>query len=300
MEAVTIIAGFKGFDGVVVCSDTQETVEHLKRSVSKLRFEPEDGKSEMAVAFCGAGDGPFIDKTIERAWEDAQTANSLDEACAEIEKSIKETHVEYGRIFQRGYLPSIELIYGVKMHSDSKLFHAVGPVVNERECCAAGQGLYMADFLTSRMYKDYLDVRACLILAAYVLFQAKEHVDGCGGESHIAVLRDRAPSGKVNANHIKELTELLTFADHDVGSLLIACGDLKESDANFRNYYKGIMGGLETFRANAKKSIKDNAEFMKTLFPTIDHPDDLGIPKPNKKAAKRLKQLASQMLKQTK
>ncbi len=128
---MTIIAGFKGFDGIVLCSDTQETIEHSKRKVSKLRIEPSDGKSEIAVAFCGAGDnGPFIVKIISVAWEDVQTATSLDEATNEIEKSLTKTYREYGQIYQRGYVPHAELIYGVKMHGSSKLFHASGPIVN--------------------------------------------------------------------------------------------------------------------------------------------------------------------------
>ncbi len=85
-RAVTIIAGFKGYDGVILCADTQETVQGFKRKVPKLRVEPEKGGGDLAVAFCGAGHGPFIDKVVERAWKDAQIAGSLDDACAEIEK----------------------------------------------------------------------------------------------------------------------------------------------------------------------------------------------------------------------
>src|SRR6266404_5629863 len=65
-EAVTIIAGFKGYDGIVLCADTQETVQGFKRKVPKLRVEPAKVGGDLAVAFCGAGHGPFIDKVVDR------------------------------------------------------------------------------------------------------------------------------------------------------------------------------------------------------------------------------------------
>src|SRR5487761_187392 len=103
--AVTIIAGFKGYDGIVLCADTQETIAGFKRKVPKLRVEPGKHGADLAVAFCGAGHGPFIDKVVNLAWRDVQTATSLDDACYEIEKSIKATHREFGRIYQPGSLP---------------------------------------------------------------------------------------------------------------------------------------------------------------------------------------------------
>ncbi len=132
-RAVTIVAGFKCVDGIVICADTQETVNKIsKRSVPKLRFEPSglEGAlltlgtpNPLAVAFCGAtDDGVFLDMLIDKAWKAAESATSLAEACESIEESIKETYKEYGSIYQTGYCPTAEIIYGVKMDNDSKLF----------------------------------------------------------------------------------------------------------------------------------------------------------------------------------
>ena len=51
---MTIIAGFKCSEGIVICADTQETIGTSKRSVPKLRFEPFGGPHEgdtLAIAF---------------------------------------------------------------------------------------------------------------------------------------------------------------------------------------------------------------------------------------------------------
>jgi hypothetical protein len=118
---VTIAAGLRCSNGIVLCADTQETKNALSKvNVPKVRVEPwlrvgKDSPDELMIAVAGAGDGPFIDKIIERAWEDVSIASSFDEACAEMEKSIKAIHKEYGQIFQPGYMPQVEMVYGIKM-----------------------------------------------------------------------------------------------------------------------------------------------------------------------------------------
>jgi hypothetical protein len=190
---------------------------------------------ELAVAFCGAADnGPFVDKLVENAWEDAQIGSSLDEVCLLIEGSIKKTYREYGQIYQTGYCPSADLIYGVKMFRSSKLFSASGPIVNEKKTFySGGAGYYMADFLASRMYHDGMNLRQCVILAAYILFQAKEHVEGCGGDSQIAILRDDGVSGKVDWVSVEAINKMIRWEDVELGRLILDAADLEISKKEF-------------------------------------------------------------------
>jgi 20S proteasome alpha/beta subunit len=257
---LTIVAGFKFHGGVVVCADTQETVGSIiKRQVPKLRFEPSldripgqlPSKSGLAVAFCGAtNNGPFVDKVIDLAWEKGKGTGDLAEACSVIEQSIKDTHQEFGSIYQTGYMPDAELIFGVKMGGQSRLFHSLGPVVNERtEYVVAGVGEVLAEFLAGRMYEEYLTAYQCVILAAYILYQSKEHVEGCGGESHIAILRNDGSSGIVENERIKTITELLKIGDFESGRMLLATADVAQGDEEFEkqmtiavNHLKGVRG----------------------------------------------------------
>jgi len=282
---VTIIAGFKGYNGIVLCSDTQETVVFAKRRVSKLRIEPSDGKGSIGVAFCGAGEGPFIDKLVELAWEDVQTSSSLDAACEEIEKSIKRTYKEYGQIYQRGYCPHAELIFGVTMNFQSKLFHASGPIVNEKKTYStAGAGQYMADFLAARMYKDWFDIRTLEILAAYILFQAKENVDGCGGESEIGILRDDGISGMVDKSHIESIIEVVNFSDELFAEALLQSGDFGMKKAEFVKTLKNTMNQIRETKKEAMEKSQGMRYFSKiTSIYGSQSLDELGIPKPNRK-----------------
>ena len=76
-KAVTIVAGFRCSEGIVVCADTLETIGDIsKRHVPKVRFERcEPERGDLAVAFCGAtNNGPFLDEIVDRAWRGVQAA----------------------------------------------------------------------------------------------------------------------------------------------------------------------------------------------------------------------------------
>ena len=172
----------------------------------------------------------------------ASSATSLTEACLNVETSIKETHEEYGRIFQAGYLPEAELIYGVKMHGDSKLFSSQGPIVNEkRSYGSVGAGYHMADFLASRMHQRYIPSSNAIMLAAYVLFQCKEHVDGCGGESHIVALNETGDSRFVDPWRVDFATDQLRGYDGLISRLLLSAPDYSFSMLNSKKNSKACL-----------------------------------------------------------
>ena len=263
---MTIVAGFRSDQGLVLCADTQETVSNLsKRHVPKLIFEP-TGRlgttqalhtDDLAAAFCGAGDGPFLDMLVREAWEAAQRGTNLENACARATKAIKQTYREYGEIYQPGSCPIVDLVFGLKMHGNSKLFIANGPVITEKtEYISAGAGFYLADFLSDRMYKPYLPLNACVILAAYVLFQAKEHVDGCGGQSHIAVLRNEGVSGRVDSRRIELVTKLLQSADREIGGILLDAADFSHDDKQFRKLGTASIDLFSALRNATMKEIE--------------------------------------------
>ena len=293
-QVLTIIAGFQCQDGIVVCADTQETVGSAKRNVPKLEFykgpvcSSQDSNKlvnhDLALVICGAGDGPFVDKIASRAWDAVREVSDAWEASDAVESMIKETYKEFGEIYQTGACPQAELIYGITIGGHRRLFHAVGPVVNERSYASSGIGYYLADFLTARMRGDaWLTVRQSIILAAYILFQAKEHVEGCGGESHIAVLRDEESSGRVDFHLINHLTAYLKSADHYTGEMLLTAADFSISDSEFSQRITDSTEMLKFIRDREIKELGDDREFSRHLFAPLinilnEREDDLGLP----------------------
>jgi len=287
---VTIIAGFQCVDGTVVCADTQETISlggnsSFKRRVPKLRFEQYEGHGrelsglDTAVAICGAGFGPFIDKIADAVWSAAKIASDLPEACDAAEQAIKELYAEFGNIYQTGACPEVELIYSMKMKNESRLFHATGPIVNEKQgYSTAGSGCYMAAYIAGQMYHEGMTVRQGLILAAYVLFQTKEHADGCGGESHIALLRFLPESsGLIGWNRAEEITNLLKHSQDAIGRLIVDHGNLRIRKAEFLQKGAAALDLLSDLREQVREQLEDSDNFWEKLFDIKF--DDLGLPK---------------------
>lgn len=272
--ALTIIAGFKASEGVVICADTQETQASMKRHTKKVRVEPEYaaikrivGGLDVAAAFCGAGDGPFIDMLIEKAWKQASGADRLDDACGAIEETIKAVYKEYGQIFQPGCMPVAEILYGVKADGVSRLFIASGPLIVEKgEYETSGIGSELANYLISRMYGSTLNLYQCVILAAYILLQTKNHVEGCGGQSHIAVLRNQGESGMVDSRRVDAITGLLESVDINVGRLLIYAADLSKDQETLERSTQEFLSSITMSRQRAAQSIGSNDEFWNEIM----------------------------------
>jgi len=284
---VTIIAGFRCSDGIVICADTQETLGSAKRDVPKLRFEPsdpltevEDYHSNLAAAFCGAGDGPYIDKLVSEAWKQAKDKKGIAEVCEAIEYSIKEQYREFGAIYQQGACPEVQLIFGVKMNGESRLFSAMGPIVNEKfGFDSGGVGHYMADFLAGKMHFSQMSSMQCAILAAYILFEAKTHVDGCGGDSQIAVLRNSGTSGMVSWARIDKITDLIQVADDTASEILMAIANADQSDKWMVDEIEFRLGLMYQLRTSIRNEIQrqESPELYKSL-------DFLGLPLPKEKS----------------
>ena len=245
-RAVTIVAGFKCKDGVVLCADTQETIESSKIWTPKLSFEPRDmdsydGASELMAIFAGSGEGPFVDKVVQRIWEDLQLVATFDEACDEAETSIKKTYKEYGQIFQPGYCPYAKVLYGLKMDGQSKLFQADGAIVTEKTTYSVGGiGQHLSEFLCSRMYGENLTLSQAVILASYVVLQAIEHVDGCGGDQHIAVLRNTGGSEVVDPVTLKGIASHLRGVDSESARALLVAVNLELPEDDYKSWIEHL------------------------------------------------------------
>jgi 20S proteasome alpha/beta subunit len=269
-NALSIVAGFKCPEGIVLCADTQETTGVAKRSIPKLRFEP-SGTPQigegLAVAFCGAGDnGAFIDRLVQNAWEDAQLGTNAKQVCEIIQNTIESTYKKYKEIYGAGCCPMVDLVYGVKMSNECRLFSASGAVVNERESYDSfGAGQYMADFLKNRMYNRYLNLRQCAILAAYILFQAKEHVDGCGGESHIAILRGNGPSGMISQIKTNALTKLLGISDYHMSTLLLDYADIELPYRSLAEMNQTAIQIIESARTSTVDELDQHEKHMAAI-----------------------------------
>jgi hypothetical protein len=252
---MTIAAGFQCTDGIVLCADTQETHRQiLKVRIAKITRKPEIDYPgcDRKVLFSGAGDGAFIDKLIHRAWKAAQQADAdIDSVALAIEDSIKATHQEYGQIYQPGYLPEVQLIYGLWVRGyPTRLFSSVQATVNpveSHECVGIGEVL--ARYIADRMFvQSTMPIRTAKILSIYLLEAAKEYVDGCGGGSVIEALHADGTTSSVDGDTLLWTSIYLRQLEAQMSAVMLRAPDSEMSDQQFDDAIDSLMQTVITVR----------------------------------------------------
>lgn len=280
---MAIIAGFKCVEGIVICSDIAEMGS--KRHGPTLRREPsgaqyrtqalfgEGGEGDLAVAFCGAADDrQYLDMLVDEAWEAARRGSSLADASALIKQSIKNTYQEYGSIYQGGLCPKAELVYGLKMGRSSKLFYSNGPAVTEKATyVSGGADCHIADLLASRMYDTGLNIRQCVVLAAYVLSQSRGQSNGVGDDSHVVVLRNEGSGGLVKWAIVESMTRLLKESERALGEIMIRLVDLGVTEEEFRMHSAEAVESLASTREGERRHLQEDKEAWSALASASPH-----------------------------
>jgi hypothetical protein len=267
---VTIAAGFVARDGIVLCADTQETYGQLRKiNVGKIIARPESFVPNLPrIVFAGAGHGHFIDKLANEAWKRVASRNpsgDFTDVCDDIESSIKDTHEEFGRIFQQGAMPSAEIIYGVAASGRVGLFRAIGPIVNPVDRYASvGVGLYLADYIHDRLglaSPALADSGFYEILAIYLLQQAKDYIEGCGGESHVFTLKRNGKIDVVDPADVQLIAGHITQLDRNSSSVLMSTPDLNLNDDEMEDRIEMFL----TLARNLRKEHREQREQIEKL-----------------------------------
>jgi hypothetical protein len=135
------------------------------------------------------------------------------------------------------------------------------------------------------MYDRRLNLRQCAILAAYVLFQAKDHVEGCGGESHIAVLRENGVSGIADQRNISAWTELLRWADNKIGNVLIDAADIELGTREFTEQSRNLILAINSSREVTRDQLKHDKKLLAAFVgKPYENTDFFGLPLPSDSA----------------
>ena len=197
---MTIALGILAAGGIVIAADRQQTEGTAKSNRGKVSAAWKAGRGGIVLS--GAGDGPPLDAIAEefRQWFTADTPPLKYE---DIDTEIRRRHEEF---YHRYVLPFSA--YSDYERPDYELFVAASPinssrglwtssklVVNKEELFAAvGVGATTANALLNKFYVPAMPIEIAVSLAAYVVYQVKQSVDGVGFETDMFAIINHAPS----------------------------------------------------------------------------------------------------------
>lgn len=193
---MTLVAGFRCRDGLILCADTQEVIAgYTKLDTDKI-------STVMAVAGCvsvaGAGDADLIDMVIDRLTDHFVLDGCPVTDWRGMEKEIRNVVVPLLRdqMQQTSFLkpderPWADLLIASRAQDGKTMLKISGTKarrVTKAQC--VGAGLLVADSLVKRLFDFNMPMKQAGLLAIYILHQAKQYVDGVGGNTELLFIGD--------------------------------------------------------------------------------------------------------------
>ena len=139
----------------------------------------------------------------------------------------------------------------------------------KRGYAAVGMGQYLADFLANRVHQRYLPGSWVVMLAAYIISQCKEYVDGCGGDTHIAILNEGGNSNRLDSWRTDFVTEQLRRVDDVISILLLSVADFAAKEEDFKKELDHAISAITQVRKNDEQYSKAWEEFTKSRFQAV-------------------------------
>jgi len=189
---MTVIAGIKFDNGIVVASDSQGTKGNYKKTDEKKITENE--VKNLKFIFAGAGDSRLIkiarEQLISMCFnEDINSLLHLKNVCENVSMFIRKRYVDDDTEY-----PNLEFFVGALLGGKLGLFRiyhdGVAEIVTNYD--VIGSGEIFADYIYTRLDKENLDAIEAVNTVLYVVEEIKEIDPNCGGETAISIL---LPSG---------------------------------------------------------------------------------------------------------
>jgi hypothetical protein len=275
--AVTIAAGFKCTDGVVLAADTQETVgDYKKRNCAKITVKPavnpipdireprriSDPRPpevvpptpDLSAGVAGAGDSSFLEKLIDKAWLRICQTATFEERCAALEEGIIEFYERFWPIYPESMKPEAELLIGLWSPSEFELLKVIGPLMTKVDSHTfIGCGSAEANSFADRIDLRKLTVKKASSVGIYILKAVKEQVPYCGGDSHLLLMDDRGHAYFENPWSVKWAEEKLRRLEEAVGPLILAAASSEANSEDFQKSLDEFGGKLLTIKAELER-----------------------------------------------
>ena len=286
---VTICAGFKSNFGVTLCADSQETVGVMKFDAPKLVIRPRVGETsdQVRMLFAGAGDGPFIDKLVDRMWDAALQGPDMkmDEILTRIEDSNIEWHQRIWQLYPPDDRPRAEILFAIHASElQVRLFKATGPIINEVDDYAfVGLGGELGAFLAENFRIPTGGIEDEVGASLFILSNAKKYVDSCGGDSQLAALLLDGSIQELKRWNASVLSEGFEQIASELFYLFATAIDLSESSRSFLQTAKDVAVSISKAREELRKSSSERIKLpsrlgrLKSLYRKIEWPPTINV-----------------------
>ena len=252
---MTIVAGFKCWDGIVLCADTEETKgDYSKVSRPKVLIYPAAHVFPITcrAVFASSGNASHCDHLIQKLCmviDGVQNSDNIDTVIKKIEDEIVEVNTKWP-LYDSKDEPTISILLAVYKDKHQALLHIEGHrvLIVTWPYHGIGYGVVLADYLAEKLYPQTTSTVDASIVGLYILDQVKTHVPFCGKESQVVVL---SKDGNAKYQDIVDLSgQEALFIDFDkwMQSLLAQVVNLDVSNDVVTRSFKNSSASLLKLR----------------------------------------------------
>jgi len=245
---MTYIAAFGCKDGIVMCADTQESVEGAKNYVEKLSIV-EDSSYPLAVG--GAGFGSLIDCLMDEIIE--RTSKERPATKKELKKLVQQGLTEV----YKSDLPALtlrrldhapQLLVAARTAEGLCIYQTLGRrVLKEASRAIIGYSTAYNANLLRRLHQPSLPMQRAVMLAVYLVSQSKLLDEGVGLDTRVAIVRDNG-AWIDDPVYIKDaearVKDFLALTDR----MFLTCIDVGISPLEYREQFAAIANGIDILR----------------------------------------------------
>lgn len=260
---MTIAAGFKIQEGVVLCADTKHTYSGAMKLQSAKIFKKDDYPSGIKTAFCIVGSVRYCKMIIQKCEGALARLGAHECSRAEVRAVIEtilitafEEHIYRHPDFTRGSL-AVGYLIAIWSPIDGIGFYSTeDTAINELvgyECLGAGS--YLGHYLLRPLFRPNLKIKETILLATHALIQTKNYDDNCGGDSQFIWMR---PDGTVsdvesfdisqNESYSKSFERLRQYIFYDLPDLDLEDDELYKKLAKHSEFLAAIRSDLRSER----------------------------------------------------
>lgn len=267
---MTIAAGFRFAEGVLICADTEISAGTAKYQASKIfAYDFVSNGSNSKAVFAFSGSVHYAQMAIQRCQralsarpQDKMTRGGMADTIAD---SLHSFHMKYVLKHPEYRLPGgpdFWLVIGLWSPDDGLgLYDTEGAAIREigfREfysCTGVGRdlGRYL---LRHVMPHPHLKLADVTVAALHMLRDVKTAISGCGGTSEMLVIKEDGFISEPGAVDISHAYGEMEHFDATYKHLLLAACDLDTKDENVRERLDGLWMAIEAMRTTARDEAK--------------------------------------------
>ena len=290
---MTLIAGLKCVDGIVLAADTEESTYLTRGRARKLltrTFSKGKKTKPVVVAIAGAGSAALIDSAVEQVFEAVEGANGS--TVGKLKVTIREALLEFYRHHVSAYPTRdpmdnvIDLICAVRAaNGELALYRASGPLISTVPgfaLCGSGE---IIRHIVEELYQPTIAVPRAVALMLHTLNLGKRYVPGVGGDSEIVTLMADGIPAQEHVKGIKIKEHHLDQFNHLIGELLLQFPDGSIAPDAFAAAMAQVTNEVQQLR------IRQSTELAVTLEPSavVRHPADIPTAPSPPESATRIK-----------